>query len=156
MRSVDADLLVWRATAGEAYVRNGRAPARFAMTLLVAFAVVAVTLAAAGLYGVIHYGVNQRTREIGVRVALGASSRAITQLVLGSGLTLALVGVALGTLAAAATTRLLASMLYGVRPVDPLTFAAIAALVATIAVVASYIPARRALRVSPTEALRAD
>jgi putative ABC transport system permease protein len=100
--------------------------------------------------------VNQRTREIGVRVALGASSRAITQLVLGSGLTLALVGVALGTLAAAATTRLLVSMLYGVRPVDPLTFAAIAALVATIAVVASYIPARRALRVSPTEALRAD
>jgi putative ABC transport system permease protein len=156
MREVDPDLIVWRVTAGEAYVRNGRAPARFAMTLLVAFAIVAVTLAVAGLYGVIHYGVNQRTREIGVRVALGASPRAIGKLVLGSGLTLALCGVVLGTLGAAATTRLLAGLLYGVRPVDPLTFAAIAALVAAIAVVACYMPARRALRISPTEALRAD
>ena len=156
MRSVDRDLLVWRVTAGETYVRNGRAPARFAMTLLVAFAVVALTLAAAGLYGVIHYGVSQRTREIGVRIALGASPRAIAQMVVGSGLTLALLGVVLGTITAAATTRLLASMLYGVRPVDPLTFTAIAALVAVIAVVASYVPARRALRVSATETLRAD
>jgi ABC-type antimicrobial peptide transport system permease subunit len=156
MRSVDPDLLVWRVTAGEAYVRNGRAPARFAMTLLVAFAVVAVTLAAAGLYGVIHYGVNQRTREIGVRIALGASPQAIARLVIGGGLALALLGVVVGTITAAVTTRLLSSLLYGVRPIDPLTFAAIAGLVAAIAVFASYMPARRALRVSPTEALRAD
>jgi putative ABC transport system permease protein len=156
LKSVDPRLMVWRVTAGEKYVRDARAPTAFAMALLIAFAATAVTIAGLGLYGVIQYSVHQRVREIGVRVALGASPRAVAQLVVGNGLVLALGGIALGTLIAAATTRLLATMLYGVSAADPLTFAAIAVLVATIAIVASYVPARRALRISPVEALRAD
>jgi putative ABC transport system permease protein len=91
-----------------------------------------------------------------VRVALGADPRAVTRLVVGGGMRLAAVGVAIGAVTAAATTRLLESMLYAVTPTDPVTFSLIALLVATIAILASYVPARRALRIDPTEALRAD
>ena len=95
-------------------------------------------------------------QEIGVRIALGADPGAVTGLVIGGGLRLAVAGVVIGAAAAAGTTRLLGSMLYGVSPADPLTFVAIAVLVAAIALLASYVPARRALRINPTEALRAD
>jgi predicted permease len=157
-RAVKADptILFYGSQSGEAYLRDSLAPTRFAMALLTAFAIIALVLAAIGLYGVIAYGVTQRTREIGVRVALGADSRAVTTLVVGGGARLAVLGVAIGTAAAVAATRLLESMLYGVSPVDPLTFAVIALLVAVIAVLASYVPARRAVRIDPTEALRAD
>jgi len=113
-------------------------------------------LAAIGLYGVIAYGGTQRTREIGVRVALGADPQAVTTLVVGGGFRLAVAGVVIGSGAAVAATRVLESMLYGVSPADPLTLVGIALLVAAIALVASYVPARRALRIDPTEALRAD
>jgi putative ABC transport system permease protein len=155
---VEADrrVLVRPILSGEAYLRDALAPSRFAMALLAAFAVIALVLSAVGLYGIIAYSVTLRTREIGVRIALGADSGAVTGLVIGGGLRLAVAGVVIGAAAAAATTRLLGSMLYGVSPADPLTFVAIAVLVAVIASLASYLPARRAPNINPTEALRAD
>jgi ABC-type antimicrobial peptide transport system permease subunit len=108
------------------------------------------------LYGVISYGVTQRTKEIGVRVALGAEPTAVTRLVVGSGLRLAIAGVAVGAAGAVAATRALSGMLFGVSASDPSTFAAITLSVAAVALLASYIPARRASRIDPVEALRAD
>jgi putative ABC transport system permease protein len=143
-------------TIGEVFLRDALAPTRFAMALLVAFAAVALILAVIGLYGVISYGVTQRTREIGVRVALGADSAAVARLVVGNGLRLAVAGVALGTAGAFIATRALTGMLFGVSAGDPTTFAALTLVVATVALLASYVPARRALRIDPVEALRAD
>ncbi len=154
--SVDPRIYVPFVLSGDTYLRDGLAPTRFAMALLTAFAVVAVVLAAVGLYGVVAYGVSQRTREIGVRVALGAAPGAVAALVVRGGLRLASVGVVGGAAAAAASTQVLRSMLYGVSPGDPATFAVILLLVAGIALVATYVPARRASRIDPTEALRAD
>jgi putative ABC transport system permease protein len=154
--STDPTIYVRQVISGDTYLREGLAPTRFAMALLTAFAVIALALAAVGLYGVIAYAVRQRTREIGVRIALGATPGAVMRLALGGGLRLAALGVAVGAVTAAATTRVLASMLYAVSPADPATFAAITGLVASIALVASYVPARRALHVDPTETLRAD
>jgi putative ABC transport system permease protein len=141
---------------GDDYLRNALAPTRFAMALLVAFAVVALMLSAIGLYGVIAYSVSQRTREIGIRVALGAEPSAIVGLVARSGLTLAIAGALIGVVVAAGATRTLTSMLYGVRPGDPVTFVSMALLVGVVAVLASFVPARRALRIDPIEALRAE
>jgi putative ABC transport system permease protein len=132
------------------------APTRFAMALLAAFSGVALLLSAVGLYGVIAFAVTQRTREIGIRIALGAAPRSVTSLVVRSGMNLTLIGATLGVAAAVGATRVLAGMLYGVHPADPTTFAAIVALVLVIALTASYIPARRAARIDPTEALRAE
>jgi predicted permease len=141
---------------GDAYLRDSLAPARFAMALLAAFAIIALVLSAVGLYGVIAYSVTQRTREIGVRVALGADARSVRRLVVGGGLRLTTLGIVIGIAAATASTRVLASLLYGVSPADPVSFTAIVVLVMTIALAASYIPARRATRIDPMEALRAD
>ncbi|HSA56439.1 MAG TPA: ADOP family duplicated permease [Gemmatimonadaceae bacterium] len=143
-------------TVGDTYVRESLAPARFAMALLVAFSVVALVLSGVGLYGVIAYSVAQRTREIGVRLALGADAMSVKRLVVGGGLRLAMVGIGIGVVAAAGSTRVLSHVLYGVSPADPGTFVAIAVLVVTIAVAAAYIPAHRATRIAPTEALRAE
>jgi putative ABC transport system permease protein len=141
---------------GDTYIRDSLAPTRFAMALLAAFSAIALALSAIGLYGVIAYSVTQRTREIGVRVALGADAGSVQRLVVGGGLRLTALGVVLGLAAAAASTRVLASLLYGVSPADPVSFAGIAVLVVAIASAASYIPARRALRIDPMEALRTD
>lgn len=154
--SVDPTLFVRPMLSGDTYLRNGLAPTRFAMALLTAFSAIALALAAVGLYAVVAYGVTQRTREIGVRIALGAEPRAIVAGVVGDGLRLAAGGVVIGVAVAVAATRVLTSMLYAVRPADPLTFAGAALLVTTVALLASYVPARRALRIDPTEALRAD
>ena len=154
--SVDPGLFVRTPLSGDTYLREGLAPTRFAMALLTAFAVLAVVLAAVGLYGVIAYSVTQRTREIGVRVALGAEPRAVTALIMGDGLRLAAAGVALGGVAAALATRSLHGLLYGVTSGDPTTYLGIGLLVAAIALVASYVPARRALQIDPLEALRAE
>jgi ABC-type antimicrobial peptide transport system permease subunit len=126
------------------------------MALLVAFSVVALVLSGIGLYGVIAYSVTQRTREIGVRLALGADSLSVKRLIVGGGLRLAMLGVAIGIVAAAASTRVLAHLLYGVSPADPGTFGAIVVMVLGIAFAAAYVPARRATRIAPTEALRAE
>ncbi|HEX4684888.1 MAG TPA: ADOP family duplicated permease [Gemmatimonadaceae bacterium] len=154
--SADRSNVVYRLTIGETYLRDAMAPARFAMSLLATFSGAALLLSAVGLYGVIAYAVTQRTREIGIRLALGASPRSVTSLVVRSGLALAAVGVVLGVAAAVGGTRVLSGVLNGVSPGDPVTFAAIVVLVVAIALAACYLPARRAAHVDPTEALRAE
>jgi ABC-type antimicrobial peptide transport system permease subunit len=127
---------------------------RFSMILLDAFAVVALLLASLGLYGVISYLVGQRTHELGIRLALGAQRSDVFRLVLKHGMKMALGGVALGLLAALGLMRLLSKMLYGVSSTDPWTFAVITLLLTTVALLACFIPARRATRVDPLVALR--
>jgi putative ABC transport system permease protein len=129
---------------------------RYSTLLMSGMAVVALLLAAMGTYGVLAYAVTSRTREIGIRMALGARPSDVMRLVLGGGLSLALAGVALGLLGAVASTRVLGALLFGVEPGDPWTFAAIALLMLAVAALASSIPAYRAMRVEPVSALRAD
>lgn len=130
------------------------APRRLNLTLIGVFAGAALLLSAVGLYGVISYGVNQRRREIGVRIALGAAPADILRLIVGNGLALAFAGIVIGVIGAFGGARVLRSMLYSVTPTDPLTFVGVSFLLAAIALIASFIPARRAARVDPTVALR--
>ena len=124
------------------------------MILLGSFALVALVLASVGIYGVLAYLVGQRTHEIGIRMALGAGRYEVLRLVLGQGAKMALLGVALGFAAAMGLTRLMSDMLYGVSATDPLTFTAVAILLILVALMACYIPARRATKVDPIVALR--
>jgi len=135
-------------------VSDSVAPHRFTMILMGAFAALALTLAGVGIYGVMSYVVGQRTQEIGLRIALGAHRMDVLRLVLGESATMAVLGVLIGTAAAFGLTRLLSKMLYGVSAHDPLTFAGGAILLTSVALVASYIPAQRAMRVDPMVALR--
>jgi putative ABC transport system permease protein len=132
------------------------APTRFALVLIAIFAAIAAFLAAIGLYGVLSTTVRDRTAEIGVRLAFGASGNSILQLFIGQGLALSAIGVAAGILAAAALTRVMTSMLVGVRPTDPLTFAAAALLFLAVAALACFQPAWRAARLDPNRALREE
>jgi len=136
----------------------GRSMARtsFAMVLIGLAAVVALFLGAVGLYGVIAYLVTERTREIGIRMAFGADQRAIRRMVVREGLRLGLVGIGAGLVAAIGLTRLLAALLFGVSPLDPITFGLVAVLLVLVALVASWVPAWRATTVNPVEALRAQ
>ncbi len=129
---------------------------RFSMFLLAAFAVLALLLAAVGIYSVLSFAVRRRVREIGIRVALGAETKDILRLVVTEGMKPALLGLALGVAGALALGRVVASFIYGIAPYDPLTFAAVAALLATVALLASIIPAFRAARIEPTRALREE
>ena len=154
IHKADPSLPVTRITTLDALVSDSLSPRRFSAVLIGVFAVLALLLAAAGIYGVMSYAVEQRRREIGVRMALGAQPRAILGLVVGRGARLALIGIAAGTAGALALTRLLASLLYGVRPTDPLTFLGVALLLVCVALLACYVPALRAMRVEPMAALR--
>jgi ABC-type antimicrobial peptide transport system permease subunit len=129
-------------------------PSRLAAWTLGGFGLLALLLAAIGIYGVVSYSVAQRTREIGVRMALGAKEKDVLRLVLGEGLFVIAVGLALGLLLAAAATRVIADLLYGVGATDPVTFVGVPLLLGFIALGASYIPARRATKVDPLVALR--
>jgi putative ABC transport system permease protein len=129
-------------------------PRRFSAVLVAIFSVLALVLAAIGIYGVMSYAVSQRTREIGIRMALGAQPRDVRRLIVTRGAKLAILGVAFGLAVSLALTRLLASLLFSVKPADPLTFASVALLLAATALVACYIPARRAMNVDPLVALR--
>jgi predicted permease len=135
-------------------VADSLAPRRFVVTLLGVFAAMALSMAVLGLYGVISYAVTQRTQEFGIRMALGAQRGEILEMVVGQGARLAGAGAAIGLAASLAFGRLLKSQLFEVSPFDPLTFAGMAVILIAAAMLASYIPARRATRVDPVEALR--
>jgi putative ABC transport system permease protein len=152
-RSPDAPV---RFTTLEQRLAENVAAPRFRTLLLTAFAALAVLLAMAGVYGVMTYVVGQRTGEIGLRMALGASPGSLLGLILRQALTLTALGLGIGLAGAAAASSLLRTMLFGVKSTDPLTYAGVAVLLALVASVASYIPARRAVRVDPLSALRQE
>jgi putative ABC transport system permease protein len=154
IRRVDAEQAVSGVNTLEGLLSEATAQPRFNASLLALFALLALTLAAVGIYGVIAYAVAQRTQEIGLRMALGAQPRDVLRLILGQGLMLTLSGVGLGLLSAFALTRWLKSLLFGVSATDPLTFGGIALMLTFVALLACWIPARRAAKVDPIVALR--
>ena len=156
IREVDRQMPVAEVQPMTAFVDRAVASTRFALALIATFAGIAVVLAAVGLYGVLSTVVRQRTAEIGVRMAFGANTSSIFQLVIGHGLRLSAIGIALGTVGALALTRGMKTMLVGVRPTDPLTFVAIGILFMAVAAVSSWIPARRAAGLDPNVALREE
>jgi len=154
VRKIDKDLPVTDVANLPDLIEASVAQPRFRTFLLGLFAAMALVLAAIGIFGVISHSVSQRTREIGIRVALGAQSKDVLKQVLQEGARLAAVGLALGLAGSLAATRLIATLLFGVKPADPLTFVVVAVILASVTLAASYIPARRATRVDPTVALR--
>jgi putative ABC transport system permease protein len=154
VRSIDPELPLAKVATMLTLVDDSMAQPRFAMLVLGSFGALALALACIGMYGVISYSVAQRTQEIGVRMALGAGRRDVFGMVLGQGARLAGLGIGIGLAAAFAVTRLMAGFLYGVQATDPLTFAAVSLLMVGVALLACYLPARRATRVDPMIALR--
>jgi putative ABC transport system permease protein len=156
VHALDPQLAVAEIKPLEAYLGDSLARRRFSMTLLAGFAALALALTAVGLYGVMAYSVVLRTRELGIRLALGASRQAVLQGVLRRGLVLVGLGIVAGLLGALAFTRVLRALLYDVSPTDPSVFAGIIALLTAVGVAACYAPARRATRVDPMVALRSE
>jgi predicted permease len=154
--AVDRELPVFGLTTLEQVVDDSVASTRALMRLLVAFAGLALILAAVGVYGVVSYGVAQRTRELGIRVALGAAASSVRRLVLGRGMAVAGLGIALGTAASVVLARTLRASLYGVGPTDPATLAGVAAILAAVSAAACWLPARRAARLDPVVALKTE
>jgi putative ABC transport system permease protein len=154
VHAIDKDQPVVLIHTMEELVARSASQRRFNMLLLVVFAGVALILAAVGIYGVMSYSVEQRTHEIGLRMALGANTSDVLRLLLGQGMKLMVLGVAIGLAATSAMTRLISSLLFGVSATDPVTYMAITLLLAVVALLACYIPARRAARVDPVVALR--
>jgi putative ABC transport system permease protein len=154
VNSIDPDLALADIRTMEQLMSKSLGQSRYRGVLLGIFAIIALTLAAVGIYGVIAYAVSQRTREIGIRIALGARKLDIFRMVVGHGMILSLIGVAIGVAASLILTRFLASLLYGVSSTDPATFTSVALLLIGVALLACSIPARRATRVDPMNALR--
>jgi putative ABC transport system permease protein len=154
VQAIDKDQPIYDVTTIEKLLSDSVAPRRLSMVLFSLFAGVALLLAAVGIYGVMSYSVSQRTREIGIRMALGANHRDVVRMVVRQGMTLTMVGIGVGLVAAFWLARLMTSLLYGVSVTDPLTFAAISVLLAGVALTANYVPARRATKVDPMIALR--
>jgi putative ABC transport system permease protein len=152
----DRNLVVTELQPATDLLNRAQAATRFQLLLIGVFATIALLLAAVGLYGVLSTFVRQRTAEIGVRMALGAAPASIFSLVVGHGLRLSLAGVAAGIVAALAVTRVMQTMLIGIQPTDPLTYAGMIALFFLIAAVSSWLPARRAAALDPTVALRGE
>jgi putative ABC transport system permease protein len=154
VQSVNPELPVFGAQMLNETVSDSLSERRFSMEMVGLFALTALLLAGLGIYGVISYIVSARTHEIGIRLALGAQSSNILRMILRQGLGLAIAGAAAGLVCALIVSHLMAGLLYGVRPADPLTFSGVAVLLIGVALLACYIPARRALRVDPLVALR--
>jgi predicted permease len=153
---MDPDLPLTQVTTMDAVLSAATQEQRFTMALMAGFALLALVLAAVGIYGVISYSVSQRTQEIGIRLALGADVGQVRSLVLRQGMTPAVTGIAIGLGLAVMLTRYLRTLLYGVAPLDPLTFGTIPVLLLMVAVASVLIPAARASRVAPVEALRGE
>jgi ABC-type antimicrobial peptide transport system permease subunit len=154
IHSGDPDLPLAKIATLTTLVNDSLSQPRFAMLLLAAFSLLALLLASIGMYGVISYAVAQRLQEIGIRMALGAERRNVFGMVLGHGARLAGLGIAIGLVVALGVTRLMSSFLYGIESTDPFTFAAVSLLLLATALLACYLPARRATRVDPMVALR--
>jgi predicted permease len=154
LRDADPNLPIGEVRSMEEVLSLSIAFQRFLMTLMTLFAGLALALAAVGIYGVISYSMSQRTHEVGVRMALGATRGIVLQMIVRQGLRLTLIGTAIGLLGALGLTRVLKSMLFGVKPTDPVTFVAVSILLAAVALLACYIPARRATKIDPMVALR--
>jgi putative ABC transport system permease protein len=152
--SIDPDLPVFKTESMEQIVSESVARPRFNMYLLAFFAVVAVTLAAVGIYGLMSYSVSQRTHEIGIRMAMGARAGDVIRMIVGQGMVSAFAGLGFGLVAAVLSTRVLSSFLFGVTATDPTTYGVVTLLLAAVALLAIYMPARRATRVDPLHALR--
>jgi putative ABC transport system permease protein len=156
IRAIDRDLPVAQMEAIEDVLAASLGRPRFDASLLGAFGGVALLLALIGIYGVTSYAVGQRTREIGIRTALGASRRDVLRVILGRAVTVTLAGIAIGVAGSLAVTRLLEKLLFGIQPTDAWTFAGAAAALAVLSLVASYLPARHALAIDPLQALRME
>ncbi|HJS22858.1 MAG TPA: ABC transporter permease [Pyrinomonadaceae bacterium] len=156
VKAFDPNQIIWRTQTLEQLLSTSVAPRRFNMLLLGIFAGVALVLAAVGLYGVMSYSVSWRTREIGIRMALGAKRADVLRLVVRQGMTMTLIGLALGLVGAFSISRVLRGLLHGVSPTDPLTFVAVSIVLLAVALLACLVPARRATRVDPIIALRTD
>ncbi|HEV2247151.1 MAG TPA: FtsX-like permease family protein, partial [Terriglobia bacterium] len=154
VRSMDKDLPLYGVNTVTEQVNESLMPERLVATLSTLFGLLALVLACVGLYGIMAYNVGRRTHELGIRMALGAEKRDVLRMVIGQGFRLALIGVLIGIAGALALTRFLASLLYGVKPTDPLTFIAVSLILIGVALLACYIPARRAAKVDPMVALR--
>jgi putative ABC transport system permease protein len=155
-REVDPDLWVWETKTMEEHLGIMLLPARMSAFLLSVFAALALLLSGIGLYGVVSYAVAQRTREVGIRMALGADADRVVRLLAASGLKLVVVGTFIGLVASFALARLLSDLLFGVETFDLTTFAAVPVVLGLTALVAAYLPARRAARLNPVTALRAE
>jgi putative ABC transport system permease protein len=154
LRFASGGLAVGHVRSMDDVIRQSTARSDFNTILLAAFAAVALLLAAVGIYGLISFSVGQRARELGIRAALGATPEQLRRMVLGQGLRLTVIGAFLGAVGSIGLTRYMKSLLFGVKPVDPLTVACACVLLVLVAVLAAFLPARRAARLDPVEVLR--